>query len=58
MSSDPYASYFAKREQSERIMSHRASSRRAAAAHTEMADRYEALAVVFGAKRIADPPSR
>jgi hypothetical protein len=32
-------------------MSDRATNLRVAAVHTEMADRYEALAVVFGAKR-------
>jgi hypothetical protein len=42
--------YFASREKSERAMSRRATSLRAAAAHAELAARYEALAVVFGAK--------
>ena len=37
-------------------MSRRASNRRVAAAHAEMAERYEALAVVFGAKRIGGLP--
>jgi hypothetical protein len=48
--------YFVKRERRERAMSRRASDRRAAAAHAEMADRYEALAVVFGAKSATDLP--
>ena len=48
--------YFASRERRERAMSCHAASRRAAAAHAEMADRYEALAVVFGAKRAPAPP--
>ena len=43
--------YYAFRERFERAMSCRAANWRAAAAHAEMADRYEALAVVFGAKR-------
>ena len=58
MSDDACASYFADRESIERAMSHCASDQRAAAAHTEMADRYEALAVVFGAKRRVDPRSQ
>jgi hypothetical protein len=48
--------YFARRERRERALSRGARDRRAAAAHAEMADRYEALAVVFGAKRISRPP--
>ena len=48
--------YFARRERRERALSRHASDRRAAAAHAEMADRYEALAVVFGAKRIPGLP--
>ncbi|MCF2515379.1 hypothetical protein LVY65_09920 [Sphingomonas sp. G124] len=51
MSDDQLASYFADRERYERSMSDRATNLRVAAVHTEMADRYEALAVVFGAKR-------
>jgi hypothetical protein len=42
--------YFATRELAERNMSLRADNRRAAEAHKEMADRYEALALVFGVK--------
>lgn len=37
-------------------MSLHAVDRRAAAAHAELADRYEALAVVFGAKRAPELP--
>ena len=48
--------YFARRERRERALSRHAADRRAAAAHAEMADRYEALAVVFGAKRIPGLP--
>ncbi|HMI39789.1 MAG TPA: hypothetical protein VK485_00995 [Sphingomicrobium sp.] len=58
MSEDSLASYFADRERFERTMSDRATNQQAAAVHTEMADRYEALAVVFGAKRAADPQSQ
>ena len=46
--------YFVTRELSERTMSRRAADKRAADAHAEMADRYEALAIVFGAKRSAN----
>jgi hypothetical protein len=46
--------YFAERERAERAMSRAASSRRVAAVHWQMAERYEALAVVFGAKPMAD----
>lgn len=48
--------YYAVRERVERAMSCHAPDRRAAAAHAEMADRYEALAVVFGAKRTPEVP--
>lgn len=48
--------YFASRELGEREMSHHAPDRRAAAAHAEMAERYEALAAVFGAKRLTEIP--
>jgi len=48
--------YYAVRERFERVKSSRAPDSRAAAAHAEMADRYEALAVVFGAKRAPDLP--
>ena len=49
--------YFASRERRERALSQNAPDERAAAAHSEMADRYEALAVVFGAKRVPEPPT-
>lgn len=45
---EAYARYFAEREQFERAMSERA--RRVAEVHGEMAERYEALAKVFGAR--------
>jgi len=48
--------HFLRRERSERAMSRRAADRRAAAVHAEMAERYEALAIVFGAKRSASLP--
>ena len=47
--------YFATRELIERSMSRRAVNHRAAAVHMELAERYEALAVVFGAKVSAQP---
>ncbi len=50
MTEEAEGRYFASREMSERAMSRRAKSLRAAAAHAELAERYEALAVVFGAK--------
>ena len=56
MTVEPEGLYFAKREQSERAMSDHAADPRAAAAHAELAERYEALAVVFSAKRVADLP--
>jgi len=56
MTEESIARYFAKREIMEREMSGRATDQRAAAAHIEMAERYEALAVVFGAKRAPDYP--
>lgn len=49
--------YFASRELSERELSREARDDRAAAAHSEMAERYEALAAVFGAKRLTDLPT-
>jgi hypothetical protein len=56
MTEEALGRYFAEREQGERAMSRDASDERAAAAHAEMADRYEALAAVFGAKRLAKVP--
>jgi hypothetical protein len=53
----PEGRYFAGRELQERALSSWARDRRAATAHAEMADRYEALAVVFGAKRVAHLPT-
>jgi hypothetical protein len=49
MTDESFARYFAEREQVERAMSERA--KRVAAVHGEMAQRYEALAKVFGARR-------
>jgi len=54
MTEEAEGRYFATRELSERDMSRQATNRRAAAAHAEMARRYEALAVVFGAKGSPD----
>lgn len=51
------AEHFANRELVEREMSQRAADPRAAAAHVEMADHYEALAMVFGAKPPASAPT-
>lgn len=50
MTEEAEGRYFASREQWERTMSRRAKSQSAAAAHRELAEQYEALAVVFGAK--------
>lgn len=52
----PDGHYFASRELSERALSREAPDPRAAAAHAELAERYEALAAVFGAKRLAKLP--
>ncbi len=49
--------YFAAREKNERELSREAPNESAAAAHAEMADRYEALAAVFGAKQLGDVPT-
>jgi hypothetical protein len=51
MSEEACARYFAERERAERAMSTRTRNWRVAAIHCEMAERYEALARVFGAKR-------
>jgi len=48
--------YFAARELDERELSREAIDWRVAAAHLELADRYEALAAIFGAKRLTDLP--
>ena len=50
MTEEAEGRYFASRERCERAMSRQATNRRAAQAHAEMAERYEALAVVFGEK--------
>ena len=55
MSVDALASYFADRELHERTMSDQATHPRVAEVHGEMARRYEALALVFGAKRSDTP---
>ncbi|HEU4957715.1 MAG TPA: hypothetical protein VFT40_08830 [Sphingomicrobium sp.] len=57
MGSKPEGPYFASREQDEREMSREAPDPRAAAAHEELAERYEALAAVFGAKRLTELPA-
>jgi hypothetical protein len=44
------ARYFADRELHERELSNRAADPKVAAVHSEMAERYEALALVFGGK--------
>ena len=51
MSEEACARYFAERERVERAMSYRSRNWRVAAIHCELAERYEALAKVFGAKR-------
>lgn len=56
MTEDAEGRYFAGREASERALSRSAFDWRVAAAHAEMADRYEALAAVFGAKRMVEIP--
>jgi hypothetical protein len=56
MTEEAEGRYFAGRERRERAMSIQAHDWRAAAAHAEMAARYEALAVVFGAKRVGHIP--
>ena len=56
MTEDAEARYFAVRGRRERAMSRRANNGQAAAAHAEMADRYDALASVFGAPGAANSP--
>ena len=51
MTDESHARYFADRELAERSLSERTRNWRVAAIHSEMAERYEALAKVFGAKR-------
>ena len=55
MTAESYGRYFLDRERHERAMSDRATDPKVAAVHDEMAERYEALALVFGAKRPDDP---
>jgi len=55
MSDKSYGRYFVDREVFERGMSRGATDQRVAAVHAEMAERYEALALVFGAKHPTDP---
>ena len=57
MSRETEGPYFATRELDERVMSREAPDPRAAAAHADLADRYEALAAVFGAKRLTELPA-
>jgi hypothetical protein len=57
MTDEVYGRYFADRERHERAMSDRAADPKVAAVHSEMAERYEALALVFGAKRPDDAPA-
>ena len=56
MTEEALGRYYASREESERTKSREAYDWRVAAAHAEMADRYEALAMVFGAKRLVKIP--
>jgi hypothetical protein len=58
MTEEAEGRYFADREVRERALSRKARDRRAAAAHSELADQYEALAVVFGAKPVANLETR
>ena len=53
MTDEAYARYFAERELFERAMSERA--KKVAEIHGELADRYEALAKVFGIKDESEP---
>ena len=53
MSDEFHAAYFTTRKVDERAMSRNATDPRAAAAHAQMADHYEAMALVFGAKPAA-----
>lgn len=56
MTEEALGRYYAGREESERAKSREAYDWRVAAAHAELADRYEALAAVFGGKRIRKVP--
>ena len=57
MHEESYGRYFADREDFERSMSSKATHPKVVEVHAEMAERYEALAVVFGAKRPGTEPS-
>ena len=56
MTDNSLGEYFASCEKRERAMSREAGHEAAAAAHAEMADRYEALAAIFGSKNMGDVP--
>jgi hypothetical protein len=56
MTRDAEGPYFASRERDEQSLSREAIDWRVAAAHAELAARYEALAAVFGAKRLTKLP--
>ena len=56
MTEEAEGRYFANREITERARSRWANDKRAAAVHTELAERYEALAIVFGARRAVRKP--
>lgn len=53
MSDEFHAAYFTTRELDERVRGRNATDPRAAAAHIQMAEHYQALAMVFGAKPAA-----
>jgi hypothetical protein len=54
MTEERYARDFADREMFERAMSLSATNDRVAAVHGELAERYEALALVFGSRQLQD----
>jgi len=55
MSEEAYARYFVDRERAERDLSRAARNPKVADIHSELADHYEALALVFGAKQPNTP---
>ena len=55
MSDEDFARYFVDRERAERDLSRSADNPKVAEIHTELADHYEALALVFGVKQANDP---
>jgi hypothetical protein len=57
MHEESYARYFVDREDFERSMSTKATHPKVVEVHAEMADRYEALAMVFGVKRPSGHPN-